>query len=75
MLKGPYFQELHCMSYLLHVLQDVVEHEDGKEVVSPPLLQLSAEKMSRYGIFLMEYGLVGCGQRGRRIACHMLLPI
>ena len=56
------------MSYLLHVLQDVVEHE-------APLLQLSAEKMSRYGIFLMEYGLVGCGQRGRRIACHMLLPI
>lgn len=65
------------MSYFLHVhvLQDVVEREDGKEVVSPPLLQLSAERVSRYGIFLMEYGLVGCGPKGRRVACHMLLPI
>lgn len=57
-----------CLLYvyilLLRILQDVVELEDGKEVVSPPLLQLSAEKVSRYGIFLMEYGLVGCGQRG-----------
>ena len=54
-----------CLYILvLLILQDVVEHEDGKEVVSPPLLQLSAEKVSRYGIFLMEYGLVGCGRRG-----------
>ena len=53
--------------YVLHILQDVVEHEDGKEVVSPPILQLSAEKVSRYGIYLMEYGLVGCGQGGMSV--------
>jgi len=41
---------------VLSIPQDIVEHEDGREVVSPPVQQLSAEKLTRYGIFLMDYG-------------------
>ena len=47
---------------MLSIPQDIVEHEDGREVVSPPVQQLSAEKLTRYGIFLMDYGRVCCGQ-------------
>ena len=46
------------------ILQDIVEREDGREFVSPPIQQLSAEKLIRYGIFLMDYGLVCCGLFG-----------
>ena len=38
--------------------QDVVETESGQEVVRPPILHLSAEKLNRYGVYLMDYGLV-----------------
>ena len=37
-----------------------MEDEEGKESVTAPILQLSAEKMTRYGMFLMDYGVVGC---------------
>ena len=36
-----------------------MEDEEGKESLAAPILQLSAEKMTRYGIFLMDYGVVG----------------
>ena len=39
-------------------LQDIVEQDNGTQKVAPPILQLSAEKMTRYGIFLMDYGMV-----------------
>ena len=38
--------------------QCMIEREDGKEELAPPILQLSSENMTRYGIFLMDYGLV-----------------
>ena len=31
---------------------------DGLEIVSPPLLNLSAENLSRAGIYLMDHGKV-----------------
>ena len=41
-------------------VQDLAESEDGScEVIQPPILHLSAEKLNRYGVFLMDYGLVG----------------
>ena len=49
------------MSYLYpcsFIGKDVVERE-GEDVVSPPVLQLSAERLSRQGIYLMDYGKVG----------------
>ncbi|CAI8053137.1 Protein transport protein Sec24B [Geodia barretti] len=44
--------------YALHSLteQNVVETETGETVVQAPLLQLSPENTSRYGIFLMDCG-------------------
>ena len=39
-------------------VQCVAEREDGKEELAPPILQLSSEKITRYGVFLMDYGLV-----------------
>ncbi|CAI8053134.1 Protein transport protein Sec24A [Geodia barretti] len=46
--------------YALHSLteQNVVETETGETVVQAPLLQLSPENTSRYGIFLMDCGHV-----------------
>ena len=40
--------------------QDVVEGKDGKSgtQLAPPILQASAEKISRYGIYLLDCGLV-----------------
>ncbi len=32
--------------------------EDGKQFIAPPILKLSAEKMTKYGMFLMDYGMV-----------------
>lgn len=32
--------------------------KDGVDEVTPPILQLSAEKLTRFGVFLMDYGLV-----------------
>jgi protein transport protein SEC24 len=45
--------------YALHTLteQNVVDSDSGQQVVAAPLLQLSAENTSRYGIFLMDCGL------------------
>jgi len=40
-----------------------VEKDDGSQELAPPLLHLSAEKLNRYGVFLMDYGLVR-GDRG-----------
>ena len=54
----PFLFALPWLLCVVSQLQDIVEQEDGKEVVSPPILQLSAEKMTRYGIMLMDYGLV-----------------
>ena len=46
--------------YSLHSLseKDLEDIGDGKEVVSAPLMHLSAEKLSRYGVYLMDYGTV-----------------
>ena len=41
-----------------YVLQNIVESDSGQQVVAAPLLQLSAENTSRYGIFLMDCGMV-----------------
>lgn len=43
--------------YALHTLsdKDTVDY-DGEELLAPPILQLSAEKLTRYGVFLMDYG-------------------
>ena len=35
-----------------------METDGGVEMVRPPILQLSAEKLDRYGVYLMDYGLV-----------------
>ncbi|XP_064387627.1 protein transport protein Sec24A-like isoform X2 [Halichondria panicea] len=45
--------------YALHTLseQDVKSSEDGKQLIAPPILKLSAEKVTRYGMFLMDYGM------------------
>lgn len=50
---------IHPRMYAVHLLteKDVVEDEEGKESVTAPILQLSAEKMTRYGMFLMDYGV------------------
>ena len=37
--------------------QDVIDI-DGEEVVSPSVLQLSAEKLHRNGVYLMDHGKV-----------------
>uniref|UniRef100_A0A1X7U3G3 Uncharacterized protein n=1 Tax=Amphimedon queenslandica TaxID=400682 RepID=A0A1X7U3G3_AMPQE len=43
--------------YALHTLSDKdTVDSDGEELLAPPILQLSAEKLTRYGIFLMDYG-------------------
>ncbi len=39
------------------VCQDVID-VDGEEVVSPSVLQLSAEKLHRNGVYLMDHGKV-----------------
>ncbi len=38
------------------------------EEISPPILHLSAEQLNRYGVFLMDYGLVGVAS-SRRGGC------
>ena len=45
--------------YGLHTLteQNIKEDDDGNETLSVPRLALSAEKLTRYGLYLMEYGL------------------
>ena len=35
-----------------------METDGAKEEIRPPILQLSAEKLNRYGVYLMDYGLV-----------------
>lgn len=35
-----------------------METDGGGEELRPPILQLSAEKLNRYGVYLMDYGLV-----------------
>ncbi|XP_019861667.1 PREDICTED: protein transport protein Sec24A-like [Amphimedon queenslandica] len=43
--------------YALHTLSDKdTVDSDGEELLAPPILQLSAEKLTRYGVFLMDYG-------------------
>lgn len=49
---------MHCNKLCISIVQCIKEDEDGKEEIAPPILQLSSEKMTRYGIFLMDYGLV-----------------
>ena len=46
--------------YALHSLTDANLEDvgDGKEVVAAPLMHLSAEKLTRYGVYLMDYGTV-----------------
>ena len=48
--------------YSLHTLtdKDVEDSGDGKEHVVAPLMHLSAEKLSRYGVYLMDHGMVSC---------------
>jgi hypothetical protein len=46
-----------------------VESESGVEEVCPPILQLSAEKINRYGVYLMDYGVVSL-YRGTSISLH-----
>ena len=38
--------------------QDITTGDDGVVSITAPILKLSAEKMNRYGMFLMDYGLV-----------------
>ena len=49
---------IYLFIYLFIYLQDTVDY-DGEELLAPPILQLSAEKLTRYGVFLMDYGTVG----------------
>ena len=55
------------------VLQCMTEREDGKEELAPPILQLSSEKMTRYGIFLMDYGLVSIVSCAHVFRTHCVL--
>ena len=44
--------------YLLVLLQNLEETADGHDVVTSVIMQLSAEKLTNYGIFLLDYGMV-----------------
>ena len=44
-------------SSICSLLQDVVE-KNGHDEIAPPILHLSAEKLNRYGVYLMDYGMV-----------------
>ena len=40
------------------LLQNLEETADGHDVVTSVIMQLSAEKLTNYGIFLLDYGMV-----------------
>ena len=43
---------------ILVLLQNLEETADGHDVVTSVIMQLSAEKLTNYGIFLLDYGMV-----------------
>ena len=43
---------------LSSALQNVEETSDGHDVVTSVIMQLSAEKLTNYGVFLLDYGMV-----------------
>ena len=38
--------------------QNLEETSDGHDVVTSDIMQLSAEKLTNYGVFLLNYGMV-----------------
>ena len=43
---------------ILVLLQNQEETADSHDVVTSVIMQLSAEKLTNYGIFLLDYGMV-----------------
>ena len=51
------------------------ETDDGLEILSPPLLNLSAENLSRAGIYLMDHGKVLWHHKDWKVMYCKIFPL